>query len=45
VRAAPREPVKPIGEESLSAALTVSPVMMEKSAMRLVGGVKQIYFG
>ena len=36
VRAAPQEPEEPIGKESLSAALTVSPVMMERSAMRLV---------
>ena len=36
MRAAPQEPEEPIGEQSLSAALTVSPVLMERSAMRLV---------
>ena len=44
VSAAPQEPEELIGKESLSAALTVSLVLMERSAMRLVRGVKTDLF-
>ena len=36
MRAAPQEHEELIKKESLSAALTVSPVLMERSAMKLV---------